>query len=788
MSSTRTQKPLRLASSGTLERNSESKLLKRFRSFGAGLKDKAPLDFEFETSPNPSSSTRMRSASSTRKPQTVAHVSSRTARQQSNRNQESSTFGRAHTFQESSTRNSFDSSPQYHVMNRVAPNISHHSIAIETDQHTSNPSETSGVTNSQSPMSPAELRAHYSNRQSRKPKVTRAVGYASAQSFSSPSDFASAVNKEHNRRELGHQPETGEYANYVSDRVWNRVKQAQLKIQSQGTLGSIDASSDSGFSPKKIDTESGDDRPYGYDKMYTALSSSILESAMRGNDSEAQQHTEVSVDNVAEVDDPAVEDIAAAETDHDTSPLAVETDIEETVYVDAFEAAEGEAANCTEPDVYTPEMIAKEVHVKKTTAKGRCLYTKNAREPGDIIFVENPVMVAVPSLNKKLWTVLEELNEEKEFSLPPIWHLAALCSLTMLPKASRDIILDKWVPEPDAAASTDVMRVLSRLPRFSESKVYGRVYQRALDAWRFNSFGHHTEENGLVLFNSISMMAHSCHATATWHYGNGSAFVLRARQHLPSGGEISISYIGDEELCKPTHLRREHLSSWLFTCACDRCIEPIDRTRGFRCSTCGVGTFYLKSESATNPSDSPGVLPVPTACDCCDKLMSDEDVLEFVKLEDAYISRLTETDATDLVDACSVFHQAQRMFTSHWVLCSLHAILFDAFKSKGNYYAALHHQKERLCFLNTVLPKASFTVAWLHESLGDVLATKLVGPELLESDKDLVIDPFLRHVMTRAYEDVYNLMAVLCGYDHEYTHSARAKLDRTLCTTDIEDA
>lgn len=49
------------------------------------------------------------------------------------------------------------------------------------------------------------------------------------------------------------------------------------------------------------------------------------------------------------------------------------------------------------------------------------------------------------------------------------------------------------------------------------------------------------------------MIAHDCSATATWHYGDDDAFVLRARQFIPAGDEITISYIGDDDLFKATH-------------------------------------------------------------------------------------------------------------------------------------------------------------------------------------------------------------------------------------------
>jgi hypothetical protein len=53
------------------------------------------------------------------------------------------------------------------------------------------------------------------------------------------------------------------------------------------------------------------------------------------------------------------------------------------------------------------------------------------------------------------------------------------------------------------------------------------------------------------------MISHSCSSTATWHYGEDDAFILRARQYIAQGDEITISYIGDDDLYKATHSQRK---------------------------------------------------------------------------------------------------------------------------------------------------------------------------------------------------------------------------------------
>lgn len=49
------------------------------------------------------------------------------------------------------------------------------------------------------------------------------------------------------------------------------------------------------------------------------------------------------------------------------------------------------------------------------------------------------------------------------------------------------------------------------------------------------------------------MLAHDCAATACWHYAEEDAFVLRARLYIKKGQEITISYVGDDDLFKSTN-------------------------------------------------------------------------------------------------------------------------------------------------------------------------------------------------------------------------------------------
>lgn len=73
-----------------------------------------------------------------------------------------------------------------------------------------------------------------------------------------------------------------------------------------------------------------------------------------------------------------------------------------------------------------------------------------------------------------------------------------------------------------------------------------------------------------------------------------------------------------------------------------------------------------------------------------------------MEFEDAYISRLDETDKNDLADAEAVYAEAQRVFYQHWVLYILDGILFDAYRERGRWLDAAVHQTNRIHYATQV--------------------------------------------------------------------------------------
>ncbi|SOV23229.1 SET domain protein, putative [Plasmodium sp. DRC-Itaito] len=441
-------------------------------------------------------------------------------------------------------------------------------------------------------------------------------------------------------------------------------------------------------------------------------------------------------------------------------------------------------------DVYTIEEIDNDVEISNVKGKGRCMFTKKKLDPGSIIFVENPILIVTPNLNEQLWIYLNKLNDEQNFELPLKWHYAALCSITMLNDFNYKACLDKWVPEPDKEPDDDVYNVLDKVCEktsfvngnkyyyYKNKLIDPKIYSRIIQVWHYNAFGHHTDNEGLVLYNRISMLAHSCISTACWHYGENDSFVLRARIKLNPGDEITISYLGDDDLYKSSNIRREKLTNWLFVCMCSRCTHPVDNCRGFRCSTCAMGTFFIKSEYQDD-------IPIVTKCNVCLCEITESTAYEYIEYENSYIERLQETDKNDLSDALAVYVQADKIFTQHWIMFQLYTILFEGYRDTSQWEKAIYYQMQRIKYAIDVIPRANYVLAWLYEELGEIHANS-INTDILSTENDFTITFEEKKRICSHFLKSIHLLEILCGYSHDYLRDSLNKYYRidSLTTTD----
>jgi hypothetical protein len=330
-------------------------------------------------------------------------------------------------------------------------------------------------------------------------------------------------------------------------------------------------------------------------------------------------------------------------------------------------------------------------------------------------------------------------------------------SILQLDKEGIGVIRDKYVPEPDEEPNEDVLRILKALKdgppeilgnSLKASDLTAKELQRLVSAWRYNSFGHH-KEDGLVLYNRISMCAHSCDPTCCWSYGDEDAFVLRSRISLAKGDELTISYLQDEDLLKSTAVRQAKLQNWRFTCMCPRCALKVDMGRGFRCQRCRLGILY--------PQVSTGTF---VACGVCGSCPNPEDTKMLMQMEDEYVLRVENLDKKDIEDVQTVYQAAIDIFERHWILYVMDTILWEGNRPK-NIMDAMEHQRRRIEFHEHYYYRPTFILAWCHEELGDCMQTQF---------------PKRRWHLMQEFQRAYQMLAILCGSSHQYTASPYNKL------------
>mmetsp|Transcript_74045 Transcript_74045/g.209059 ORF Transcript_74045/g.209059 Transcript_74045/m.209059 type:complete len:507 (-) Transcript_74045:52-1572(-) len=399
--------------------------------------------------------------------------------------------------------------------------------------------------------------------------------------------------------------------------------------------------------------------------------------------------------------------------------------------------------------------IDRRAAVKDTQEKGRCLFANEACEPGQVVFIERPTLVALPALSPQLWGHLQKIHNAQSLNLGTVtFHYAALLSQLTLDPASIDIILDKFVPDPDEDPGEDVIRIVQSLQenlcadlKLNERPIDPGRLQRLVSAWRYNSFGHH-KENGLVLYNRISMCAHSCDPSCCWSYGDDDAFVLRARVALNRGDELTISYLQDEDLLKSTCVRQQKLQNWRFTCQCPRCHLRVDTGRGFRCRRCRLGVLYASSQGILEP------------CRVCNASASQEDMSMLLHLEEEYVVRVESLDKTDVADVETVYQAAIDIFEHHWILYVMDTMLWEAYREK-RLQDAMEHQRRRIEFHEHYYCRPTFILAWCHEEFGDCLQNQY---------------PHRKWQFIQEFHRAHQMLAILCGTNHQYTASPYNKL------------
>jgi hypothetical protein len=345
------------------------------------------------------------------------------------------------------------------------------------------------------------------------------------------------------------------------------------------------------------------------------------------------------------------------------------------------------------------------------------------------IYIESPLLISLTESNRGLFTAVQEVYTEIQLGadFPALWYFAAILSTLTLDPSSLSRMRSKWVPtegsHPYPNLSRDCALLLSSLIHSSHLSAADKealvqvnpsdVAHAAL-VWRYNSFGHHTDPNALCMYDVTSMMAHACTPSAVWQFGENDSFCLRARITLQAGDEITISYLGEEDLIKAVSIRQQKTQGWMFSCACVKCHDQVlDFTRGFRCPTCANGTIFFCAKDKH----------LTSACTACNSYFDHEDLVTRSEYETQYAECLAFTDKTDFEDLSKLYKDSLTLFThQHWVVYLIETYLTDILKSRSSpadLPRRTHLLHMRLQFLAKAYPVPNYTTGSLWEELGD---------------------------------------------------------------------
>lgn len=254
------------------------------------------------------------------------------------------------------------------------------------------------------------------------------------------------------------------------------------------------------------------------------------------------------------------------------------------------------------------------VRVGRARGKGRVLYASQDFEPGERILLESPLVEVRVQKSAPAYRALLRLQDEGALEYPPFFYWASLCTLTAADVTGAYLAPWPTVPAYSQAQALELHMFDVVEPSPSFVRVVAALWppgsgpdpvllERLLQSWAYNSFDcSYDGEAGGVIYLAVAMISHSCSPNAAWHQDEEDSFILIARAPIACGEEITLSYLSQEELCRPTPERRRILAaSKAFHCSCERCSSRHDDVRTFVCPACHRLAFAVAA--ALTPGD-----------------------------------------------------------------------------------------------------------------------------------------------------------------------------------------
>ncbi|XP_071541764.1 uncharacterized protein [Panulirus ornatus] len=170
---------------------------------------------------------------------------------------------------------------------------------------------------------------------------------------------------------------------------------------------------------------------------------------------------------------------------------------------------------------------------------------------------------------------------------------------------------------------------------------------------------------GRALFPLGAIMNHSC-VPNTQHWYKEGVLTVRAVTDIPEGAPITNTYT---PTLWGTHARAAHLAaSKLFTCRCERCLDPIElgsHISSVSCRSCQDGLLVPPSDPRRG-----------WECHACGASASGDSVEAMVRAAGAAVSRISPQDAAAI--SSTLGHFSRVLGRTHYITVELKYALIHA--------------------------------------------------------------------------------------------------------------
>lgn len=439
--------------------------------------------------------------------------------------------------------------------------------------------------------------------------------------------------------------------------------------------------------------------------------------------------------------------------------------------------------------------------------KGRVMIAQKDVEQGELLFIEPPLhIVQEDEENAAFWTLKDLCAQGGDsFDYEPLWYWCALSSLTDEqlnggPKigslesvtADQHRQLLSLYHEPVEEPSDAVVAICEALGL----EVQPLIVEELLQAWILNCFEHSEDPLGYSAYFASSFISHSCGPNAAWVEDDDGGHMLRAREPIEKGDEITISYLEEHVLLHSAQARKHFLQETkLFECGCHRCAPPYgsddigeDTCRGFVCRKCGeCGVFHrlTKGPKGQGKGKGKGQGLNGVFCKLCGAAVEQKESRRLLQAEAMLQEKLKKLDEELETTSISVAMTSQRKESlikgisegvgpQNW-LCD------RIWEHLQSWYAATgrrQEQREMLALRVEYQTKAyvgmSATLAWTLESHADTfLRHGGFGSKTLDSDRASE-EEMLSQVLP-TFEESMRMLGLMYGKDHEHYKAVEKK-------------